>query len=224
MLNGAPAARDVKIGSMFMYEATEEIVIDTVGEYQAVTGFSVGENNTGFTFLESATGVITDTETSGGLLRCTDVGHGLSTGQYISLHGMGDVVHSDHTRVTVITEDVFDCDNISYNSDDDTGNWTRGSSLTVDAGGDGFYTPRFGGSIFCDGSNKNYRIELAKNLVHLDEFVAERKISIQNDLGQIANGGPVYLVVGDVVWMQVKGTTDNTDITFEHANVSLTRI
>jgi hypothetical protein len=210
--------------SLFAYEASQLITIDGVNQYHAVIGLSEGSCNGGVTYTASATGSITDTEDNSGTLRCTDVGHGLTTGQYVTLTGMGDAAHAGITAVTVISVDVFDCDDIAYNSIDDTGTWSRGSSMTVNTGRGGMYLLTYSSSLLSAGINKNYRFELYKNTSPLDEFASERKIAVASDLGVIGASGLRILTGGDVVWMATKCTTDDSNLTIEHANVHIVRL
>lgn len=215
----------ISSGCMYMYEAAQVITIDAVSQYHPVIGLGQDGMNNGVTYLAHATGSITDTEDNGStLLRCTDVGHNLTTGQKIALTGMGDVAHAGFTSVTVITADVFDCDNISWNSDSDTGTWTRGSSLTVGTGHGGIYVITFSASILSAANNKNYRFEFVKNVTPEDTIAVERKIAVLNDLGSISTGGLTKLVGGDVIWVSVKGTTDATNLSIEHMNVHMVRL
>ena len=214
----------VGIGCMEMYDAAALQTIDVKEQYHAVQGFSEGVHVDGFTFLASANGAITDTANNGGVLRCTDVGHGLTTGQYITQTGMGDVLHVGSTRVTVITADLYDCDDIAYNSIGDTGNWQRGSSLTLLAGYEGLYLLTTTCSWTSAGNNKNYKFELVKNNIDLDEIVFEERVGVAADLQSAAAGGHETLAVGDAIWTQVEGTTDATNLTLKHANMHLTRV
>jgi hypothetical protein len=209
-----------------LYESAVETIIHAVDQYHAVEGFSLGTGQqraalTGMTFLESANGEITDTADNGGVLRVTDVGHGLTTGQAVTLNGMADVLHVGTTVVTVITEDVFDADDITYNSDNDTGFWQRGTSLTVLAGYGGTFTAMFSESFLSAANNKNFKFELVRITDEVDEFAAERKVAIVGDLGNLASAG--FLVVGgeDTIWMQVMGTTDDTNFTIRHGNIHI---
>ena len=154
------------------------------------------------------------------------MGHGLTTGDYICTHGMADALHVGTTRVTVIGVDTFDCDDISYNGVDAGGNWSKGDSLTVDAGSDGTYIVSFATSCYSpDGNNKTFKIEMVKNTTDLDEFALERKFGIQTDVGAMGTSGIVALVAGDKVWMKVKNVdADTSDITFKHANLHMWRI
>lgn len=211
-------------GCMFGYEITELITIDTVGQYHGITGLGINGCNSGTTFIASLKGSITDTANNGGVLRCTDGTHGLTTGDYVSLTGMGDAAHADITRVTVIDVNTFDCDDIAYNSISDTGTWARGSGLTIDAGHGGTFTVSCTASLLSAGTNKNFRMEVAKNATTIDEFVAERKFANSTDLGSVSLGGLLELTGGDTLWAAVKCTTDDTNITVEHINIHMVRV
>jgi hypothetical protein len=204
---------------MYLYNSAVEQVISTVDEYHAVVGLLQNSCDVGTTFLSSATGAITDTANNGGVLRCTDAGHGLSTGQYLTVVGMADAAHNGITRVTVIDVDTFDCDNIVYNSDSDTGNWLRGTSITIDDGYQNTVAVDFSASITSVGNLKNYKFEIFKNIVEQNEYVAERKIGTASDLGTVSAGGVVSLVPGDTIWWAVMNTVDAVNYVIKHCNV-----
>jgi len=206
--------------SMYMYEATELITINTADVYHAVTGFTAGSVNSAATFLESATGSITDTEDNSTVLRCTDVAHGLTTGQYITLNGMGDVAHNGITRVTVISEDVFDADDITYNSDDDTGSWQRGSSLTIKDGFGGAFSGGFSLSATAAVANKDFKFEIYGGTTAFDEFAVEA-VFPNNTINNVGSGGIGNLPSGTVMWMAVKNASDTANITIKHANLNM---
>jgi hypothetical protein len=213
-------------GGMFLYNTPTTVAIDTGQQYHAVGVFATSTEMFGVTFGASGTGAIADTANNGGVLRCTDVGHGLATGDYVCLHGMGDAAHVGTTRVTWVDVDTFDCDDIAYNSIDDTGNWSRGDSLTIDAGSEGIYLISWAASVSSpDAANKIFKLEVCKNTTDLDEFVAEQKIAIQNDLGSLGASGIVTLAAGDKVWLKVKNTeVDTSDISFKHVTLHISRI
>ena len=209
-------------GGMNAYDATALQTINTTAVYHAVIGLSTNSDISGTTFTASTTGAITDTENNGGVLRCTDVEHGLTSGQYVTLNGMGDAAHNGLTVVDVITGDIFDCTNITYNSIDDTGAWQRGSCLTVDSGSDGLYAITWSVSgLSATAANKNFKWEVVKNITDLDEFASERKYAIQDDLGSVSAGGLIHLVATDCIWMQVKNTTDDGNFSIKHASISM---
>lgn len=209
---------------MHMYEAAQEIVINTVSQYHMVYGFHAGACN-GWTFNgDDKSGAITDTENNGGVLRCTDVGHGLTTGDIISLTGMGNVLHNGVTAVTVISADVFDCDDIVYNSIDDTGTWNEGSYLEAGAGVDGVYFCSFSASVDADANNKIAKFEFRKNATEIDTVVAERKFAIGDDVGSVSACGLVSISAGDRISLTIEGKTDTTNFDFEHANINLHKL
>jgi len=209
-------------GSMYLYNATQTVTINTASVYHAVIGLLEGSVDGAFTYLASATGAITDTADNSGTLRCTDVGHGLTTGQIVTLNGMGDAAHNGVTAVTVITEDVFDCDDITYNSASDTGSWQRGSSLTVNPGFGGHYSGGFSVSGNIGTANKNIKIEVYGNTTAFDEFAAERVFSVTG-YGVMASGGIGFLVPGDIIWVAIENTTDTTDFVIRHMNLHLAK-
>lgn len=207
--------------SMYMYEASQLVTINTANVYHAVTGFSAGGVNSAATFTASATGSITDTADNGsGVLRCTDAGHGLTSGQYITLNGMGDAAHNGITGVTVIDENTFDADDIAYSSDDDTGEWQRGSSLTIKSGFGGSFGGGFSITGAAASTNKNFKFEIYGNTTAFDEFAVEALFPNSN-YNNVGSNGIGNIPAGTVMWMAVKNTTDMADITIEHANLSM---
>lgn len=207
--------------SMYMYEASELITINTANVYHAVTGFSAGSVNSAATFTASSTGAITDTENNGsGVLRCTDVGHGLTTGQFITINGMGDAAHNGITGVTVIDANTFDADDIAYNSDSDTGEWQRGSSLTIKSGFGGSFSGGFSITGAAASANKNFKFEVYGGTTPFDEFAVEALFPNSN-YNNVGSNGIGNLLAGTVLWIAVENTTDAANITIEHANLSL---
>lgn len=212
--------KNSSMGSLYIYEGAQTITINTTDVYHAVLGLLEGSVDGALTYLASATGSITDTANNGGVLRCTDATHGLTTGQYVTLNGMGDALHNGVTRVTVIDPDTFDCDDIAYNSISDTGSWQRGTSLTVNAGNGGSYSFNFSITASSAVASKNFRFEVYKNATALDESAAERLFN-NTGLGVIASGGDVNLTSGDVIWIACKNTTDTQALVIRHGNIHL---
>lgn len=211
-------------GCMYMYEAGEVISIAAVNQYHGVTGLQQDGCNDGVTFTASDDGAITNTADNATLLRCTSVAHGLTTGQYISIVGMGDAAHVGLTRVTVASDDLFDCDDVAFNSGGDSGDWVRGAQITVEAGHGGTYQLGFSASVRSASNNQDFRIEPAKNATMLDEMAVERRIAITSDLGSLATGGLANLQGGDVIWLLVKNVTSSANFEIEHANFNMHKL
>jgi len=207
---------------IYLYEATETQSINTVNQYHAVTGLLESSIDGACTYKVSITGAITDTANNGGVLRCTDATHGLDTGDYITLNGMGDAAHVGITRVTVIDINTFDCDDIAYNSLSDTGNWQRGSSLKINAGFGGIYDGAFSVTARSAVASKNFKFEVYKNTTAFDEFAWERLFG-NTGYGVGASGGVGLLAAGDVLWLAVENTTDAQDCIIRHANFHIVK-
>lgn len=210
-------------GCLFLYDSAVEQVISTTDLYHAVIGMGPNSCTEGVTYITSLSGAITSTANNGGVLRVTDATHGLDTGNFVTLVGMGDALHNGVTAVTVIDPNTFDCDDIVYNSDADTGIWHRGDGIVIDAKHDNRVGIDWSASFTSDGNLKNYQLECFQNTTELNEFVGERKVGTGGDLGNASAGGIVDLVAGDVLWFAIKCTNDTTTATIKHCNVHLHR-
>jgi len=208
--------------SMYLYEASATQTINTTNVYHAITGLLEGSVNGATSYKASLSGSISLTANNGGVLRCTDVGHGLDTGDYITLNGMGDAAHNGITRVTVIDTDVFDCDDIAYSSSADTGSWQRGASMTINYGYGGIYNISFSITGSVGAANKNIKVEAYKNITPLDEFAIERLFG-NTGYGNAGSTGVALLTSGDVLWLASENTTDAADWTIRHANINISK-
>jgi hypothetical protein len=210
------------VGGMYVYNASQTITINTTNVYHAVIGLLEIAVNGAVTYKVSLVGAITNTADNGGVLRCTDVAHGLDDGDYVTLNGMGDAAHDGVTRITYIDADTFDCDDITYNSAADTGDWQRGTSLTINDGYGGIYDGAFSVTASSAVSNKNFKFEIYKNTTAFDEFAWERLFG-NTGWGVGASGGVGVLEAGDVLWMAVENTTDSQNVVIRHANFHITK-
>jgi hypothetical protein len=211
------------IGSCYVYEGVAATVITKTDQYHGITVFGADEEE-GVTFLVGLTGSITNTANNGGILRCTDVDHGLLTGQYITLNNMTTNVHSIQTRVTKIDNNTFDCDDIAYAAAGDTGSWQRGASLTIGAGNGGHWLLAYAVSCYPAANNKNFKFEPMINTTHFDQCATENKLLSTTDYQVLSNAYPIELLAGDTVQLMLKNTTDATDLTIIHGNLILTRL
>jgi hypothetical protein len=212
---------------MYLYNSATSVSITAGQQYHAVGVFIAQSDLEGLTFGAGSTGAITSTADNGGTLRCTDATHGLTTGDYICLHNMGDAAHVGKTAVTVIDVDTFDCDDITYNSAADTGSWSQGDYLQVSPGSSGHWSVGWSASMSSpDAANKTFKIECVRNITGIDEGATQRKFGIQNDVGVVASASNhVDLVAGDRIWMQVQNVeADTSDVSFLHAHVNMVRI
>lgn len=210
------------IGGVYLYEGSQTITINTVSVYHAVIGLLESSVGGAVTYKVSLVGSITDTANNGGVLRCTDATHGLDDGDYVTLNGMGDALHNGVTRVSVIDGNTFDCDDITYNSINDTGSWQRGTSMKIKDGFGGVYDGAFTVTARSAVASKNFKFEVYANTTAFDEFAWERLFG-NTGYGVGASGGIGLLKTGDVLWMAVENTTDTQDCIIRHANLHITK-
>ena len=212
-----------EIAEMFMYESAGTITIDTTDEYHLMSGYSAGVLE-GWTFDAGSTGPIVSFATAGGnLINATDVGHGLVTGDEVSITGTS--APNDYNgvyTVTRISDDIFQFTKTGFNLTT-TATWTEGSYLQagVDAAGD--YLVNL--SITAAGVNaaKNWKFEIFLNSTEADHIATEMTPSGTNHQNCGASGF-VIIVAGDRIYVGMKNETDATDLELEHANVNLQKI
>ena len=213
---------DVEHGEMYMDGNGTPVTITTKDDPVALEGFS-SSHLVDFTFVSSSNGIITDTANNSGTLRITDVGHGLTTGDIVTINGLATPAQNGTTVITRITDDVFDCDDISYATIDETGTWQMGSYLLTPTGGAGTYLAIMFNSATPGGTNKTYLIQLCIGNVAQVDAKSERKFGAA-DIGAFPLGGFITLSDADRIWLSTTNLTDTTDITFKHANLSIHRI
>lgn len=197
--------------------------INTVSVPHAVQGVGsvlVAPTN-GFTFSSGSTGAITNTANNGGILRITDVGHGLSTGDIVTITGLATAAQNNITQITRIGNDTFDCDDIAFATAGETGNWYKGDALIANTGADGIYSLSFNGFGISSGVNKVFEFELAQNSTLIEVLESRRFFATSSDYGSFSAQGMVTVTAGDIISFIIIGITDTTDFTITHLNVSL---
>jgi hypothetical protein len=211
---------DALYGEMYKYEDTTAAVIGTQDTYHAVVNFTQGSQN-GVTYVAGAEGSFTAVAdysgTVAGTVLITDVGHGLSTGDILTIHNTTN--YNGVFEITVVDPDSY------YITDTyvatETGDWAAGDYLRCDVAG--VYMATFHATAFAAAANTQFKFELFKNTTELNNIAASRMFS-STDYGSISGHGVVTLAVGDRVWFAVMNRTSSTDITVRHANVTINRL
>jgi hypothetical protein len=198
-----------------------EFTIDVTDEWHAFSIMTTGLSSDYVTVAQGSTGAITDTANNGGVLRVTDVGHGLSTGDYVTLTGMGDAAHNGITGVTVINSDTFDADDITYNSDDDTGTWNQGSY--IQPARRGAYRIDYAFSASSVGANKNFDFAAFDGVTQVAGTKIRRKFATAGDVGAFAGTGIVFLEKDAVLWFGIYNDTDATNITISEGAFNISK-
>ena len=176
-----------------------------------------------FTVVSSKNGVITDTESNGGVLRITDATHGLVDGDIVTITNLATPAQNGITAITKITNDIFDCDDISWVTDAETGTWEMGSYLLVPAGHSGDYLILLHASATAAGVGKVFLVQLYVDTTAQADAKTERKYTAA-DIGAIGFMAILPLATGERLWIAVTNLTDGTDITIKHGNLSVHRI
>jgi hypothetical protein len=150
----------------------------------------------------------------------TDVGHGLTTGEIVTIHGSTDydgafVV----TRLTADTFEIAEVWNVTR-----TGEWHRPSRLIAGASAAGPYRLCWNVSMEAAANGKAYKLETNIQVAATDNIVAEYQAGVNTAWQTVAACGIVTLAANDQVWLSIKGLTDATDVTIVHANVNLQRL
>jgi hypothetical protein len=213
----------IKSGCLYIHNASQVITINAQNQYHGIPGFAENGCNIGTTIVSFLSGAITNTANNGGVLRCTDTSHGLTTGNYIFLNDMGDGAHVGCTRVTVVDTDTFDCDHITYNSSSDTGYWQRSSGIKIGIGGGGMFDVKYSFSFSGASGNVDFIVEIYVNETLEETVASARKIGIADDTGNQGSGNLVRLTSGDVVHMAIKNITTSANATLKYGGFSLSR-
>ncbi len=213
---------DVEHGEFFV-KGNATVTTITDANKGVAMELGAGDHLKDFTFVAGANGVITDTANNGGLLRITDVAHGLVTGDIVSINGLATAAQNGITVITRIDDDTFDCVDISFATIDETGTWQMGAYLLTPTGGAGDYRIMFTSSVLSASANKTYTIQAMIGTSEDDGLFAEVRLA-SADVSEMAFGGIHTLAVADRLWVCINGLTDGTNITLKHFNLSINRI
>lgn len=213
---------DVEHGEMYMDSNGTATTITDANKAVAIEGFS-SSHLIDLTFVSSKNGVITDTINNGGILRCLDASHGLTTGDIITINGLATAAQNKTTTITKFDNNNFDCDDITFATASESGTWQMGSYLLIPTGGDGTFLASMSSSATPVGANKTFLIQLCINTTAQVDVKVERKFSAA-DIGSLSMTGFITVVAANRVWISATGLTDGANITFKHINLLIHRI
>ncbi len=213
---------DVEHGEFFVKGNATATTITDANKGVALE-LGAGDHLKDFTFVSGANGVITDTANNGGLLRITDVAHGRTTGDILSINGLTTASQNGITTITRIDDDTFDCQNLTFATIDETGTWQMGAYLLTPTGGAGDYRIVLSSSVLSASANKTYTIQAMVNRDEDDGLFAEVRLA-SADVSSLSFAGIHTLAVADRLWVCINGLTDGTNITLKHFNLSINRI
>lgn len=172
-------------------------------------------------FNSGSTGTITATADNT-ILRCTDVDHGLFTGDIVTLDDMADAAHNDVTSITKIDDDTFDCDDITYNGADAGGSWRHGDHIKILSGGAGRYQVVMTFSMTKEGGAP----AMTETSLYIGTLL-KHKIRRQipgTDTGALALSGIINANIGDEIWIGINNITNTDDLTIGEASASIHKV
>ena len=199
-----------------------EITINTASEWHALDTLVAGVSSEHISVAPGSNGVISGTLDNGGQLQCADVGHGLSTGDYIALNGMGNPAHNGITRVTVLNADDFVCDNIAFSSIGDTGVWQQGSYLSPTRRG--AYRIGYAFSAIAAANNKMFDFAVFRNVTDVPGTLITNRFAVGGDAGGIPGTGVLFLEKDDILFFALRNTTDNSNITISEGSFNIDKV
>ena len=211
-------------GNMHIHDNTVDTVIYTQDIPHFIFGLFSSVVEEGFTFSAGSTGPIASFSDYGGTVAgtvlATDVGHGLSSNQGITINNSAD--YNGAFNITVVNSDTF------YFTDtfvgDETANWQKGDCLTVDAGGAGDYNVFMAGfGLGTTGGTDAFEWETMKHTPGSDPIPIENAEVKETFTGStnptsFTGIGSVTVADGDNICLAMIGLTGVDD--FENSHIS----
>lgn len=216
------AWRSFVYGDLYLYDNAAALSIDTAGVYHGVTGLASGTVS-GFTAGTSLDGVIASVAEgtpADGKVTVTDVGHGLTTGDIVTIHGSTD--YDGVYAITWLTADTFEI--TAAWTVTRTGFWHRPSRLVTGANSAGPARVCFNVSVNAAANGKRYKLEIFVGTAEQNNIAAEYQAGVNTSWQTVSACGIVTLAASDQVWIGIEGITDATDVTVVHGNLNVQRI
>jgi hypothetical protein len=208
--------------NMYVFNNSTVLPIQTSNVWHALQANVTQESSSHWTFYASANGAITDTASNGGVLRCTDVGHGRSTGDIICLTGMGDAAHNGVSVITVIDVDTFDANSISWNSDNDTGVWAIPNRFQLNTeDGEGKYIISVRASWTPERANDVFSTAIFVNETYQEDIYTTLASQGIDEPIPLSIGGPADITNGDYVWLGIMNESGTDGVIPKHGVLSI---
>lgn len=184
---------------------------------QATTGVLQG-----WTFNAGSTGAVTAyadySGTVAGTVLATSAGHGLATGDIVSIRGTTN--YNGVFQVTVVSVDTFYFTD-TWVDDNGASDWDEGSYLKAGTGAAGKYLIVHNASV-TPGALNTVTCRTYKNSSPCPKCVGYRKFS-NNDYGNLAGTGIADISDGDKIYMTLE-STGTESITVKYGDFNLSRL
>lgn len=205
---------------MYLDENAIATVIETANTPIMVRNCTAGAL-AGFTFNAGSTGAITAFADYGGTVAgtvlVTSAGHGLATGDDISIRGTTD--YNGIFTITYVGVDTFYITDTWVN-DNGASDWDEGSYLLAGTGASGDYAMAFNISATCAAASEVIA-KIYINSTACTKCVSKRKYAI-NDYGNLPGTANITIAVGDKVYFTLESDA-TANITCQYGNLNFHR-
>jgi hypothetical protein len=200
-------SRELFFGHMNISDNSTEQVINTQDKYHLSRLFS--ETNTkGFLFNAGSTGLVTVfANAGGGQVTVTSAGHGLATGDIVSITGTTN--YNDIYQISNAQTNTFEITE-TWAGDDATGTWDQGSSLKAQNSRNYFLSVCISSQVASPNQTLQYAVY--KNAGEETSTEVRRRFSTI-DIGSISLCGLFFADAGDVLTLAVKNITGTANLT-----------
>lgn len=211
-------------GECYQYDQAFTLAIDLVDSYHPVRNMSAGLLKE-IVFDAGSTGVVASVADGGtGTITVTDTAHGLLAGEIVYFNNSTD--YDGKYVILSKTDDTFTV-TAAY-TQTRTFNWYQPSTLKIPANGAGVYRVAYNLTADSAVNGKNFKSEIsyggATPLADKDGAASEQLFANGADYSTLSGSGFLTLADGDYVWLQVKDTSDNSDLVIRHSNINITRL
>jgi len=195
------------------------LTIGITAQNYGVQGELSDNGSSGFTFVSGSTGPIASISTvaAGDSTNFVDVGHGLLTGDYVTINTV------NHSGVTVVVKE--DNDNFRTGIDfvgDEAGFWFEGDYLLASIGSDGVYKLDFGVSHSAGNPAKEYHWHAIQNATITGASFNITPAGANHESG--FDSDRLTVNAGDRFWIVVTNKTDTEDVVFEDMTLFLHKL
>ena len=211
----------IKYAEMYLAANGTAMPVTTDSEDIAIRHFTTGDLD-GWTFDAGGTGPIASYATAdgGASTAVNDVGHGLVTGDIISINDSTN--YNGIHEVTKVTDDQFKI-SVAFAGDDGASNQVKPSTLTAGANAAGEY--QIGYTLSCSKGAGTAATVLYKVFVNTtaDAKLTIKRVVSGTDTGAMAGQGLVTIAAGDQIFLGFN-TSNTDDLTFEYGTIFLNYI
>jgi len=216
---------DTNYGEMYWDNNSTITVIETANTPILVNSATTGILN-GWTYVAGSTSgnanaisVFADySGTVAGTVLVTDTGHGLVTGDIISIRGTTN--YNGVFQITKVSDNTFYITD-TWVANDATGDWDLGSYLLAGSGAVGKYRVTFSVSATVASSDK-LTLRICKNVTLCTKCISTREFA-NNDQGNLVGGAIADISTGDKIYLAIQ-SDGTSSVTIQYGNFNLTRL